>query len=303
MKLLKLLFLFIISFSITACYDSFVKDFEYSTIYFASQKPLRTVIADTDMKIKVGVAIGGKRTVDKDAWATFAIDSTLLVDTTFTLMPKNYYNLSNADKMTVRNTNLAIADVDITFTDAFYNDLNAYKSFYALPFKITGHNQDSIGRDDANIKKDYSIVVVKAVSKYQGTYYVRGNMVKLNPDGTTSTIKADSTVYNILDLSKNITRTVTSINRYTIQRPGFSNSAPVVSEAINLTVSPDGTNVIITSGGTSIISGATATLDNTQSQPEFSLVYKITRAGINYSVTEKLTRRQDPLNDLRFEEW
>ena len=35
----------------TSCYEEYAKDYEYSTTYFASQKPLRTVIADRDMSI------------------------------------------------------------------------------------------------------------------------------------------------------------------------------------------------------------------------------------------------------------
>lgn len=286
----------------TGCYDSFEKDFEYSTVYFASQKPLRTVIADTDMKIKVGVAIGGKRKVNVNDWATFSIDSSLLVGTSFTLLPSNYYTLANDNKMTISNPNLAIADVEISFTEAFYNDPNAYQKFYALPFKITGHNLDSIVQT-GSIKKDYSIVAIKAVSKYHGSYYVRGTMVRINTDGTPGTLKTDSTVYNIPDLSRNIVRSATSINRYTIQRPGFANSTPQVSEAVNITVSADGSSATLNSGSTSIISGTSASLGTADSQPEFILNYNINRSGFNFKVTEKLTRRQDPLKDLRFEEW
>ena len=289
--------------SLTGCYDSFDNDFEYSTVYFASQKPLRTVIADTDMKIKVGVAIGGKRQVNANDWASFAIDSSLLVGTTFTLLPSNYYKLANDSKMTNTNPNLAIADVEISFTEAFYADPNSYQKFYALPFKITGHNLDSIAKGVGGVKKDYSIVAIKAVSKYQGSYYVRGTMVRVNIDGTPGTLKTDSTVYNTPDLSRNIVRTVMSIDRYNIQRPGFANSTPLPNEAVNITVSADGSNVSLNAGSTSLLTQTSATLGNVDSQPEFTLNYTINRSGFNFKVTEKLTRRQDPLKDLRFEEW
>ncbi len=289
--------------ALTGCYDSFDNDFEYSTVYFASQKPLRTVIADTDMKIKVGVAIGGKRKVSVEDWASFEIDSTLLVGTTFTLLPSTYYTLANSNKMTVSNPNLAIADVEISFTDAFYADPNAYLKFYALPFKITDHNLDSIAKSNAGVKKDYTIVAIKAVSKYHGSYYVRGSMVRVNPDGTPGTLKTDSTIYNTQDLSRNIVRTVSSINRFTIQRPGFANSTPLPAEAVNIMVSANASNVTLNAGSTSLLTETSATLVRFDSQPEFTLNYTINRSGFNFKVTEKLTRRQDPLKDLRFEEW
>ena len=289
--------------SLTGCYDSFDKDFEYSTVYFASQKPLRTVIADTDMKIKVGVAIGGMRKVNVNDWASFTIDPSLLVGTTFTLLPSSYYTLANDSMMKITNPNLAIADVEISFTDAFYNDPNSYQKFYALPFKIKNHSMDSIAKAVGGVKMDYSVVAIKAVSKYQGSYYVRGTMVRLNLDGTPGTLKTDSTIYNTTDLSRNIVRALSSINRFTIQRPGFANSSPLPNEAVNITVSSDGSSVTLSSGSTSLISNTSATLGIADSQPEFILNYTINRSGFNFKVTEKLTRRQDPLKDLRFEEW
>lgn len=60
MKRLNILWIGLISVLMTACYDDYEKDYDKSSVYFASQKPLRTLVADTDMSIKVGVAIGGK---------------------------------------------------------------------------------------------------------------------------------------------------------------------------------------------------------------------------------------------------
>ena len=101
MKRLNILWIGLISVLMTACYDDYEKDYDESSVYFASQKPLRTLVADTDMSIKVGVAIGGKREVHTDDWATFEIDPSLLDGTGLTLMPENYYQLANPNKMTV----------------------------------------------------------------------------------------------------------------------------------------------------------------------------------------------------------
>ena len=114
MKRLNILWIGLISVLMTACYDDYEKDYDKSSVYFASQKPLRTLVADTDMSIKVGVAIGGKREVHTDDWATFEIDPSLLEGTGLTLMPENYYQLANPNKMTISNPNLAIADVKVT---------------------------------------------------------------------------------------------------------------------------------------------------------------------------------------------
>ena len=54
MKRLNILWIGLISVLMTACYDDYEKDYDKSSVYFASQKPLRTLVADTDMSIKVG---------------------------------------------------------------------------------------------------------------------------------------------------------------------------------------------------------------------------------------------------------
>ena len=132
MKRLNILWIGLISVLMTACYDDYEKDYDKSSVYFASQKPLRTLVADTDMSIKVGVAIGGKREVHTDDWATFEIDPSLLEGTGLTLMPENYYQLANPNKMTISNPKLAIADVKVTFSDAFYEDNTASVSYTHL---------------------------------------------------------------------------------------------------------------------------------------------------------------------------
>ena len=101
MKRLNFLLIALVAVSATSCYDSFEKDYDVTRAYFASQRPLRTLVADTDMSIKVGVAIGGVREVDPDDWATFEIDPSLLEGTGLTLMPQKYYQLADPDRMTV----------------------------------------------------------------------------------------------------------------------------------------------------------------------------------------------------------
>lgn len=53
------------------------------------------MIADRDMQIRVGVAIGGKREVDMNDWAEFEIDPALLTGTGLEVLPKEYYTLSD----------------------------------------------------------------------------------------------------------------------------------------------------------------------------------------------------------------
>lgn len=300
MKKINLLWIGLICILVTACYDDYENDYDKSFVYFASQKPLRTLIADEGMSIKVGVAIGGKREVHTDDWATFEIDPSLLEGTGLTLMPSNYYQLVNPNKMTVSNPNLAIADVEVTFSNDFYNDNAALNKYYAIPFRLTGHNQDEVSTDVNGNLKDYSIVVVKFVSQYHGTYFVKGKITNMSTQQITE--------YNNQNLSQNITRNFISLGRNKVQRPGFGQTLEN-NESINLTVNPDG-SVTVEAGGSTHITNASGTLDPEAEslefvgkQPKFTLSYRYTKAGITYQVDEELIRRQSPEADLRFQEW
>ena len=82
MKLVKFLFVsFVVLVSFTSCYDEYTNDYETPNMGFAVANPLRTVIADRDMPIYIGVSIGGKREVDMSDWAKFEIDPSLVEGT------------------------------------------------------------------------------------------------------------------------------------------------------------------------------------------------------------------------------
>jgi hypothetical protein len=300
MKYNKVLLLLAVVFSATACYEDYDNDYIYSTVGFSSQKPLRTVVADTDMAIKVGVSFGGTRNVNTADWATYQLDASLLPTTPlFALLPSNYYTVSDASRMTVSNSNLNIADVTIKFEDAFYNDVNAYSNYFALPFKLTSSNKDIVTTVNG-VKKDYSVVAIKAISKYHGAYYVKGSMVKIP-----AVTKADTIIYSNPDLYKNILKISKSLSRYVVQFPNYGNltSSPA-DQLINLTVSSDGSSVGISAGGTTAITNASAILSyNKDNQPVFDLVYRFKSGTIEYEVKEQLIRRIDPDKEFRFVEW
>lgn len=117
MKLVKFLFVsFVVLVSFTSCYDEYTNDYETPNMGFAVANPLRTVIADRDMPIYIGVSIGGKREVDMSDWAKFEIDPSLVEETGKVLLPSNYYTLSDQEYFRVRKSNLPVADVRIDFT-------------------------------------------------------------------------------------------------------------------------------------------------------------------------------------------
>ncbi len=274
----------------TACYDDFVEDYNYTAMYFSSQKPLRTVISDRDMSIKVGVAMGGMREVDKNAWAEFEVAPELLDGTEFSMLPSEYYTFSDNSVMRVSNAAVPIADVTISFTDAFFNDNLAVEPHYAIPFRVVSASVDSLLNE-----KTTSIVAIKFVNSWQGTYYVKGSVNEVGSDD-------NSEVYSKSDLSKNISRTVNTVSRYESIRQGVANST-AAGEAVKLQFHEDGT-VGVTAGGDAIkIIDGNGTWEDSGERMLIKLQYVYEKSGTRYSVSEELYRRQDPLKDLVFEEW
>lgn len=278
----------------TSCYDDYVDDYD-STMYFSSQQPLRTVISDRSMDIKVGVAISGKRNVDTNDWADFILDISLLEGTGLEMMPESYYTLSNSSKMFVRDKAVAIADVTISFTDAFYADPLTMTTHYALPFRIVETSCNQI-----NEQKSHSIVAVKFESTYAGTYYVQGTVDTLGEDGEV----VSSEVYSDVDLSDNITRKLTTVDKTHLIRQGVAN-VPVANDQESIALSIEGDNVVVSSrddiDGTIDIFDASGSYDG--ESHSIQLNYSYIKNAVTFRVSEKLTLRQDILLDLRFEEW
>lgn len=279
--------------TMTSCYEDFLDDYNYTAAYFASQKPLRTVIADRDMTIRVGVTIGGRREVDNNDYADFVIDPELLDGTALTMMPENYYALADPGRMSISNVNLPIADVAISFTDEFYNDPEAAGEHYAIPFRIVSSSADSLLEG-----KTTSIVAVKYVNKWQGTYYVKGTVSILGEDGSLS----GTVTYSKPDLSTNVARAVSTSSRYVSVRTGVANTT-AADEKVQLTFDEDGTVTPSTASGGIAISEGSGTWDDSGDRMVITLSYVYEKAGIRYQVNEELHRRQDPLKDLVFEEW
>ena len=196
-----------------------------------------------------------------------------------------------------------IGDVKIILNTALFTaDEKSLTNHYAIPLKITGSTTDSVARgsfDDLGnaiiAPKDYTIVVVKYISPLHGTYYRQGVQKEVDETGA----EVDEVVYNNPDLVKNPTWTMQTVNRLTIATPGigdFNNGSLILSlneETNEVSISTESPAIAELSGQ--------GTYD-----PEvgvFQLDYSFKRQGKSYAVAEKLTIRQAPEKDLRFEEW
>lgn len=281
----------------TACepYEEYLNDYKYSAVYFATQKPLRTIVSYDEMEFKVGVALAGKRENNAEEYANFQIDPSLLDDqvltegNNFELLPPDYYTLSNDTKMIVPPGEF-IGDITVSLNkDAFTSDEKATNNHYAIPFRITGASTDTILQD-----KNYTILVVKYISEYDGTYYHKGMQSELDSTGTA----VNDTIYSYDDLIDNETWNVSTINANTIKTPAagtFGNGSILIE------VNGDNTVDISTGRPTIEVTSESGTYD--PENRRFYLDYSFIRGQTEYAVQDTLILRQAPEKDLFFEEW
>jgi hypothetical protein len=302
--------LLVAAISATGCYEGYIHDNEIQNMGFTLSQPLRTVMSDKNI-IYVGVSIAGKREVDTKAWATFEIDPSLIEGTGMTLMPEEYYTLGDPNTMKVRKSNLPVADVSVTFTDAFYADPLSLTAHYAIPFRMTG---TSLSQDSTSFRENAytSVVAVKYISNYSGTYYKRVSKVEIDEAGNAI---SEELVTVDKDLVNNPTCTVSTISPVAILRPGLADE-PSDAGSLEITfpskegkdcdvtvAGRNGTAEILSASGKYIKESTFRFYSGDTYAPELDLSYIYVKDGKRYSVNEKLVLRQNPEYDLRVETW
>ncbi|MBK0382850.1 DUF1735 domain-containing protein [Pedobacter sp. SD-b] len=296
MKLFKnIAFIAGVALCFTACkkYESYVVDYTYSTVYFASQKPLRTIVANDDMSFRVGVMMGGVRSNTKDQTVKYEIDPSLLTTvpgaSSFTLLPTSYYTLSDNSTMIIPKGQV-LGEVKVTLNKSFFTaDQASVTNIYALPLRIVSSTTDSVLRGDANHEaKDYTILVVKYISPYSGTYYHKG------VETSGSTVNS----YTNKDLNQNATWALSTLSVNELQTPGSgSKSTP------NLKLVLNGSNVSVVDLSKTAPNNVTGSGTYDLNSKSLFLNYNYDQGTSVFSVKDTLILRQSPESELRFEEW
>lgn len=191
-------------------------DYEYQSVYFAYQTPVRTVtlgedIFDTTLdnqhKIAIKATTGGVYSNNSDILIDFVIDNSLTTNAIFLSaekdilpMPSNYYQLSS-NQMVIPKGELN-GGIEVQLTDAFFADPLALETNYVIPIRLTKvTNADTIlvGTPAANSQfrrlvetdwniapKDYTLYAIKYINTWHGNYLRRGKDVIVGKNGNTS---------------------------------------------------------------------------------------------------------------------
>lgn len=288
-------------------YEDYEQDYDYSAVYFGSQKPLRTLVArdgQDAMQIKIGAVLGGVRENRQDHWVRFEIDNSLLPPT-LKPMPTEWYAIEAPGNRITIPAGKMLGDVPVKFNKALLTaDPLTLTQKYAIGLRLVETSADSILTGDATTPgKDYTVIAVKWISGYSGTYYVKGSQNALTGQGG-SVVAGTTETYSLGDLSRNKTRDALTLSPVELnvlgvgaQNDGASNGA----NRFRITLSNG--SVTLSQSGTSgvFISDLGSTYN--ASAKTFSLKYEYQKGGTWYRVDEQMILRQDPELDLRYEEW
>jgi hypothetical protein len=169
-------------------------DFDYQTVYFAYQNPVRTItLGDDDVyptdldnqhKMNVYVTLGGVWSNKQDRHVKIAIDNSLVDGKTFedgtpiVAMPENYYHLTSNEITIPSGKVMGATTVELTV--AFFADAKAPSVNYVIPLKIIDAS-DSILES-----KNFTLYAVKFKNKYTGAWLSHGTD-EIDENGTKKT--------------------------------------------------------------------------------------------------------------------
>lgn len=304
-KYSRISYLMIACLVLFACerYEEYRLDYEYSAVYFGSQKPLRTLVTrnnQSTLDFKLGVVLAGMLENKADQWATFEIAPSLLQTiegaSSFSLLPEDWYDFSITDNKITIPKGKFLGDFTIQIDKAkFTADPLSLGTTYALPVRILESSADSIlVGDDVTPGKDYTVLVVKYISEYSGTYYVRGEQIELNAQD--NEVEGSKIIYSHTDWSRNKTRVFTTLSPSECEMTGIGAEE---SEKMKVIFGAD-RSVTLSSSNLNI-NDLGCTYDS--EREEYHLRYSYIKSGKTFQVDEYLKQRNDPENELRFEEW
>lgn len=225
MKINKIILLLtVLSISFISCENQDIEfpDFEYQTVYFASQYPVRTLqlgndefvdlSTDNDHKINIKATMGGAYKNTKDRIIDFEVSNSLCDNLYFIEngrevrpMPQNYYVLSS--NQIIIPSGSEYGSLEVQLTDAFFADPMSLSNNYVIPLIMTKvQNADSILQgqptsEDPSFNpdrcitsdwilqpRDFVLYAVKYVNPWHGNYVRRGIDNIILDDGTVTKI-------------------------------------------------------------------------------------------------------------------
>lgn len=171
-------------------------DYGTTTVYFATQTPIRTITLgddaydttlDNEHKCQIMATMGGIYENGVDRSIDIVVDESLCDNLYYEdgravqPMPAGHYTL--ASNRIVIPKGKVLGGVEVQLSDAFFNDPKSINTTYVIPLKMTGvQNADAILES-----KDYVLYALKYKNKWHGYWLSRGTDV-IDDNGTVTTV-------------------------------------------------------------------------------------------------------------------
>lgn len=274
------------------------EDYEIDTIgfecvYFPYQKLDRSAISGEGLKIEVGAVLAGVKSNPEDQSVKFVIDPSLLTGTTYTLLPSNYYTLSNPGEITIQKGKL-LGMVTVKFDSLkLANDIKFLGLNYALPLKITESSADSI-----HGLKYFTVIPVKLINTWEGFYYQIGAQNELTTGAPIVTAYGDT-----MNLPKAPIRNLVSMMMDTVTVDGIG-AYGGVGYSMKLKVNKNNSVQIFPVKTSKILVEQNGNCSWDPKKRGFRLKYKYSFSGKNYTVEDYFifrNRIRDGINEWRWD--
>lgn len=294
MKLLKRLFLGVAVCLFTSCYDDYKEDYHTSVAYFYNQELTRSFVVNEVHDIKVGITMGGKRFSDAQETVEYLIDPSLLTGTGLTLLPTEYYTLSNPSQFVVHKGDFD-GNITMTIDPSFFNDPMALEGTYALPFRLTDTSLDAL-----LVEKDILVLQLKYEASLFGNYYHNGATIAKDMQG--NVISELSSVYH---QEEPVTNDVNNWSLNTLSANSLATTG--ISNLLDSETNRRFFEIVVDNdGAVSIASHPESTIDITQNgtcsynkaKKEFYINYSYTLEGNDYFATDTLSYRNRILDGV-----
>ena len=279
----KIFFLLCTIALIASCTNQDIKfdDFEYQTVYFPFQTPVRTLMLgdevlgdnsiDLERSFNVGVALGGLYHNDMDREVAIELAPELAVNITdgtdtLAILPPAYYS-ATFNTLTIPEGSF-VGKVRVDLTDAFFEDPEAIDLKYVLPLRITdgfgdsilsGKVKEGVVSPDVRIgdhwdvlPKNYTLFGIKYINPLHGMYLLRGQSIN------TSAVPQDTVFYSTRFLTENAMTKLTtqSMSECVMSVLGGTNKAATDKMLITFNEDDQTINITQLDPATAIVSGS-----------------------------------------------
>jgi hypothetical protein len=245
----KIFILLVVSVMLNACYDDYVKDYEYDGIYFPYQLDVRTFVVGEGMKIQFGVALGGVSDNVRDRIVNYQLDNTLISAQTLAsmknaapyiktsvaavtdlkLLPANYYSLSDNGKFVIKAGQYSGTVTLKADSAKFLADAATLAANYALPVRITTADADTV-----LLSKNYAVIGLKYENMLFGNYWHGG--VTLEKDAAGTVLKTTA-YYTAINAPTSKAWALTTVEPMSLTTNGYADITNPTKQEMKLTQS------------------------------------------------------------------